>query len=318
MTTSWNRPMLLFAGLMGVMTVVCVGGLLFDDRILIGAPIWAKPFKFAVSMGIYCLTWAWLASLVARGRRLVNLVSAGVVAMLAVEYVIIVGQTVRGRPSHFDVGTSFDRLLYIIMAISAGSLWLGTLALSVPLMRTPIIGAANRLAIRLGAVIALIGIGIAVLMTTPRPGQPGAQGVVGAHSVGVADDGPGLPILGWSTTGGDLRIPHFFGMHALQALPLFALLLGRLARRFPRLRTERVQTRLVAIAAAVYVALLALVTWQALRGQSIVHPDALTLGVLAALVVGAAGGTLITLTRRDAVPLPEPGLAKTATREVVR
>ena len=91
----------------------------------------------------------------------------------------------------------------------------------------------------------------------------------------------------WSTTGGDLRIPHFIGMHALQALPLLALLLTALARRFAPLRDDDVRARLVVVAAAAYAGLLALLTWQALRGQPLIHPDIVTVG--AAVVLVAAG-----------------------------
>jgi hypothetical protein len=33
-----------------------------------------------------------------------------------------------------------------------------------------------------------------------------------------------LALLGWSRTGGDLRIAHFVGMHLMQAVPLAAWL----------------------------------------------------------------------------------------------
>ena len=86
--------------------------------------------------------------------------------------------------------------------------------------------------------------------------------IAGAHTVGAADGGPGLPGTGWSTEHGDLRVAHFLGLHALQALPLVALVLPR--RRF----ADATRVRLILTAGGSYVALFGILLWQALRGQS--------------------------------------------------
>jgi hypothetical protein len=58
--------------------------------------------------------------------------------------------------------------------------------------------------------------------------QGGCMGYLYAHTVGGKDDGQGIAFLNWSITHGDLRIAHFFGLHALQILPLSAFLLQRI------------------------------------------------------------------------------------------
>ena len=95
---------------------------------------------------------------------------------------------------------------------------------------------------------------------------------VGAHTVGAPDGGPGIPGVGWSTAHGDVRIPHFFGLHGLQIVPFLGWWISR--RRGD-------QVRLVFAAAASYLAFVAILVWQALRGQSILEPDLTTAVVFA-------------------------------------
>ncbi|MEV0170301.1 hypothetical protein AB0I00_04085 [Streptomyces sp. NPDC050803] len=279
---------------MAVMAGVCAVGLVVDDRVLAGAPIWSKPFKFAVSFVPYCLSLAWMLSLLPSGRRVGWWAGTVVTLACLVEMAIITGQVVRGKRSHFNYETPFDEALYDAMAVTVVVLWLGTLVIAVLLLRARIADRATAWAMRSGVVLALSGAAVGFLMTQPAPGQRrGVSKVVGAHSVGVPDGGPSMPLTGWSTTGGDLRIPHFVGMHALQLLPLVVALLTALAPRCARLGDGRVRLRLVLVASAGYAAVFALLLRQALRGQPLIRPDGETSGlaglILAAVALGVYG-----------------------------
>ena len=134
-------------------------------------------------------------------------------------------------------------------------------------------------------------------MTLPSEAQIAAGGdIIGAHTVGAVDGGAGIPILNWSTEHGDLRIPHFVGMHALQLIPLALIIVELASRRIRVLRDVRVRVGLVWTTVVVYVGVVALVTWQALRGQSIVQPDAVTLAAAGGIAVVAAAGIALSLT----------------------
>lgn len=75
---------------------------------------------------------------------------------------------------------------------------------------------------------------------------------------GIADDSRGLAIVGWSTTGGDLRVAHFLGLHAMQGLPLVAWLAGPMPARLRR--------PVILAAAAVWIAATAAALAQAAAG----------------------------------------------------
>ncbi|MGW7227992.1 hypothetical protein [Streptomyces cyaneofuscatus] len=309
---SWHRPLVVFSAVMALWALVSAVGLVVDDRILVGAPIWAKPFKFYLSFTAYGLTLAWMLAQTTWGRRTGWWAGNVVVLTALVEMVIITGQVIRGKRSHFNAETPFDTNLYTVMGLTIVVLWAATLVIAVLLLRTRLADRATAWAIRGGVLIALVGAGLGFLMAQPTAEQRAAGNldtadVIGAHSVGVPDGGPAMPLTGWSTTGGDLRIPHFVGMHALQLLPLFLIALVLLAPRIARLGDARVRLRLVRVATVGYAGLVALTTWQALRGQALIHPDTATFlaaGMLLAAVAVGVGAALRTTPAPDPVSVP--------------
>ncbi|WP_410651835.1 hypothetical protein [Amycolatopsis sp. cmx-4-54] len=302
-TRTWHRGSYRLAQAFAVITVLCVLALLIDQRTLDGAPLWAKPFKFAVSAVLYFFTWSWLVSMLPKFRRTASWLTNALVVIFAAEYALMIFQAARVRASHFNNATPLDITIFQVMGRMIAVLWAVNLVLTIIVMFTRLPDRTTTWAARIGALLGMIGISLATLMGPPTPAQQaaldatGQSAMLGAHTVGLPDGGPGLPILGWSTVGGDLRIPHFLGLHGLQALPLLALALGVLAARYPRLRDDVLRLRLVVIAGVGYAGLLALLTWQALRGQSIVAPDSRTLTAFALLVAGVAFSGLIAIGR---------------------
>ncbi|MFL1426448.1 MULTISPECIES: hypothetical protein [unclassified Nocardiopsis] len=298
-----HRPLTLTALLCAAVLLVSVPGIFLDGRTIVGDPAWLKPTKFAISIAIYNLTFAWLLSLLTRWRRTGWWLGTVIAAMVAGELVAITLQAVRGRASHFNYSTAFDGAVYSLMAFMIVTVWVATFAIGVILLVQRLGERSVTVAIRASLAIALAGMAVAFFMTSPTAEQMvtlqqgGPEDVIGAHTVGMPDGGPGLPLVGWSTVAGDLRVAHFVGLHGLQVIILFAFALIALAGRHPRLADDAVRTRLVLVASGSYAGLLALLTWQALRGQSVVAPDALTLGAAAALAAATAAGTWWALRR---------------------
>jgi hypothetical protein len=298
-----NWPLVATALACGLLLAATLVLVVADPRVITGAPAWIKPMKFALSTAIYSLTLVWMLGYVKGRPRLVGAVGGVTALVFVVELSLIVTQVIRGVRSHFNVSTAFDAIAFSTMGMLIMVLWLMNLLAILLVMRQKFSDPAFAWSLRLGLLLSSVGMGVAFLMTSiPTPAQMQAlqsgerPQYFGAHSVGVEDGGASLPFVGWSTEGGDLRIPHFVGLHGMQVLPIVGLAVNRL---FAALSARR-RTLLVWVAGLGYLGLTGLLTWQALRGQSIVAPDSLTLGAFAGLAAAVLlAGALVARARRS-------------------
>lgn len=295
---SVNRPMTVLFWAMVVTSVLGILGLLLDPRTVLGQPTWAKTTKFSLSLVLYSSTMLWIFGYDTLRPRLSRFILSASAYILGFEMILMIFQGARAVPMHFNNTTPFDATLFSIMGATITLLWfVNALGVAVLLVQQ-IPSRAFAWSLRLGLIIALVGMMEGFMMTSPTAAQMALlqagqhSAMIGAHTVGAPDGGPGLPLLGWSTTNGDLRIGHFVGLHGLQIIPLLGLFL--MLRR-ERWLTERHKVLLVMIGAAGYLGLTVLVTWQALRGQPLIAPDLLTITVLAALVTATLTAASVVL-----------------------
>lgn len=217
---AWRRAPLLTAltlGHLALALLFALGAALDDTRVL-GIGRWVKPLKFSLSIALYLGALAWYAPEFGpeRARRR-PLALAG--WTMVVEIAAIATQAARGTTSHYNVASWLDGGIFTAMglAIAANTMamaWCAALAWRSHAQEP----SAYRLGIVLGLLVALAGSAVG-----------GAMIANNAHTVGLPDGGPGLPLIDWSTAAGDLRVAHFVGLHALQGLPLLGALAGRRA-----------------------------------------------------------------------------------------
>lgn len=196
-----------------------------DPRQLNGVSVWVKPIKFELSLALNFATLAWAVTLLGPAQRDGRHLSRGfLIALLAGMFEIgyIVLQAARGRASHFNDGTPIESALYTAMGVGAVLLVAVAFDLGRRILKSPRPGLGTGL--RLGAGLGLTLGAAATFVTAGILGSgaiPEMLGYPAGHWIGCdLSDASGLPLVGWSTTGGDLRVPHFFATHAMQMLPL--------------------------------------------------------------------------------------------------
>ena len=190
-----------------------------DDRLFNGINTWHKPAKFFLSIAVLFTTVAWALSLVAPNLRQRRSIRWSIVALLGaswLELAYITFRATRAEGSHFNVDTPLENALYSIMGLGAVTMTTTTAIIGFIIWRNRN-GDIWRDAAGLGLVLgAVLGTLTASVLAT------GTSHWIG----GDQTDATSLPLFYWSTTGGDLRVAHFIGLHAMQAVP-FAALSGR-------------------------------------------------------------------------------------------
>src|SRR5262245_4958327 len=161
-----NAPLTLLGVVMVGTLLAALVGLVVDHQVITGAPAWLKPTKFAISVTIYCFTFVYLLQFVQGRKRLVSFVANATAFALLVEMVIIVGQVIRGTTSHFNYSSPLDAALFMTMAGFITLVWVMALILGVLLLLQRIPDPVWAWSLRLSVLSALVGMGVAFLMTS--------------------------------------------------------------------------------------------------------------------------------------------------------
>jgi hypothetical protein len=224
----------------------------FDDRTLNGVSVWVKPFKFSLSIAVYFATLAWFVPLLPNGfieSRKGRWMTMLPIVCAAFEILYIALQASRGEASHFNFTSPLHSAMYSLMGFGAIVMvavcsWMGLLVLRTH-SRDPY----------------AVAVGAGLVLTFVLGG--GFGGYMGQHMShwvgGTQNDTAGLWLMKWSCDGGDLRVAHFFGIHAMQVLPMFEALL-------PRAWSARTAIVVVVGAAGVYAAATTFTFVQAIHG----------------------------------------------------
>lgn len=213
-----NQTLYFFSLICLLGAVVCIAMIFLSDTVVLGINAWYKPMKFFLSTVFFSCTMGWFMYYLNRPLHTM-LYSWTLIITLAFELVYITLRASQGQLSHFNISSPFNGLMFSLMgiAISIITLWTAYVAFLFWKGSFPELPTAYLWGIRFGLLLFVIFAFSGGMMAARL-----------SHTVGSAmETTQGLPVLNWSRESGDLRIAHFFGMHALQLLTLLGFFVTR-------------------------------------------------------------------------------------------
>jgi hypothetical protein len=215
-----RQPLLARSGWAALaLLAVCLVAMALDPRLIRGVSVWTKPAKFAASFVVWFWTLAWAWGVLAPALRPGGVARAVLWTTLGAGWFELGWITARGAlglPSHFATDP-VAQAMYTLMGIGAVALVVAATVLGVLVLARPAPGQERAWVFAVGWGLVLAG-ALGLLTGATISGHDGPY--VGATPL----DGSAFPPFLWSREGGDLRVAHFIGIHAMQALPALALL----------------------------------------------------------------------------------------------
>lgn len=260
-----------------------------DGGSLVGAVSWRKPIVFSVSIALTLWAFGWVLDRMPVARpRLAGALAWTFAVASTVEVALIVMQTWRGQPSHFNVFTPGDSAVFAVMGVMIAVMSAALITLlGWTLVERPA-DRATRWAVIGGLAAIVIGLGFGQWLV--------ALGTTYATRLGVV---PETVMNGAAIA----KFPHAVALHGIQ---VFAILLA--AANATGLDAAR-RGRVLRAAVAGYGGLLAFASIQTVGGLSALALRPWSLALLtasSAALAWAAWTTLIAGRRRTQGPVSLP------------
>lgn len=254
---STNRVLAYGGMFFALISLVILLLLPFESRIVLGINLWIKPLKFAISIMVFLFTSMYIMAPLNYSGNKLNILSWVLLSTMLVEIFCIIFQASRGQLSHFNITDPIGSIMFPLMGLAITIAYLVYVVILYDYFRTEVSLPLELVwSIRLGIFIFLIGAVSGFMM---------GGGL--KHTVGIPDGGPGLPFTNWSTVAGDLRVSHFLSVHAIQVLPLLAIVLPKLLpSSFPISNST-----IVSVAGIAYLTFTVMTMAQALNGKPFIR-----------------------------------------------
>ncbi len=286
--------MILFS-LLGI--IGAAHALAHDGALINGELLWIKPLKFSISFVLYGASLIFISQFLIGSKRLLRVTSIAALTGSIIELGAISMQASRAVPSATVFDSPVDSALWFAVKLAIMPVAFAIVAMFCLLLKQANLPRVLGSSICWAALLSIVGFIPGLLMLLPESMQ---------HAFAAQSLAPGLshvvstvPYLGWSKSGGDLRVAHFVGLHALQILPLIGYAISKCCASL----SLRRQTSLVSISGFTYFGIIILLTAQALTGQSAFVISLQFEHAYAAIFVSAITAAAITVFPSDPILL---------------